>query len=726
MCPQAAGLVKSDSMNVTQGRTPRNYSTFDHSLSYKKNMLLRYADYSPSFEMEGVPDDNIRLNTKDFIDSLSLNAPFKGTIRKIKESFKVPNMAFLPFNWDQIYTQPSVGDDVPSDANTVIRNFPRFYSLFWDGLFTSVCSNVPISSSTKSDIEVWLTALMRCLVLGEYVYSKGSLCNFCGYKGSSQFEHLARIFDKGTFDQFFDEVVIKVFSQVKYFELIDDVTGRVKVYHGLYSVPVSESVPGNFRLFGAFRSALDAFRENPLLRFYLGYSGFTDDGYTTSLVSEVATLVSDGVLDVSNVRFLLPPISVDDPDVADSAEVDQNNFNYSRLLAYQLVYFHFYTNSSIDPVYSAELYRQYVKSFYQFSPSQVPDTFTINGTTRQYDFLSGYMVSVQTILTRTGTVVSIPYARLGGIFDPTDVNLQGYLARFAVLAAIFATRHSLRYGDYFVGSRPRPIAPVNSNVAVFNNQVSVIDITQKTWNQRFGNAIMRSRQKIEEYVDMLFGKKPDIDYHNPIFLAREVDVIYGDEVQNTAAAQASDANSRTANMRGGLGQFTFTFHNDDAHPCVYIQIISFDIKRAYTRSVDRQFLIADRFDMFNPAFQYVGDQPIYGIEIGYPIRPDLQALNLARVFAYTSRDMEYKQRFDVCCGGFEDQLPGWVLTDIDRSRNHDGVLDADFIRNENSELDKFFLSLTGFSLGSYFHFVCITQNNVYAKRAMAVDPQIMG
>lgn len=130
MCPQSAGLVKSDLMNVTKGRTPRNYSTFDDSLSYKKNMLVRYADYTPSFEMEGVPDDDIRLNTKDVIDSLSLNAPFKGTIRKIKESFKVPNMAFLPFNWDQIYTQPSVGADVPSDANTVIARFPSLFLSF--------------------------------------------------------------------------------------------------------------------------------------------------------------------------------------------------------------------------------------------------------------------------------------------------------------------------------------------------------------------------------------------------------------------------------------------------------------------------------------------------------------------------------------------------------------------------------------------------------------------
>ena len=87
--------------------------------------------------------------------------------------------------------------------------------------------------------------------------------------------------------------------------------------------------------------------------------------------------------------------------------------------------------------------------------------------------------------------------------------------------------------------------------------------------------------------------------------------------------------------------------------------------------------------------------------------------------------MEYKQRFDVVCGDFEDMLPGWILTDNDQSREYNSNLNSDFIRSYNTELDQFYLSLTGFSLGRYFHFVCLTENNVRAKRAMAVDPQIL-
>lgn len=714
-------------MNSTKGRVPHNYSTFDESLSYKKYMLLRYADYTPSFEMEGVPNDEIRVNTKDMIDSLSLNAPFKGTIRKIKESFKVPYMALLPNNWDQIYTQPSVGGDVPNDANTIFENFPSEFSTFWSRLLSIVQSSVPQSGDSDSVVAAWLTSLLRTLVVGEYVYSKGSLLNVCGYKASAQFEHLQNGFSSGSYDQFFDYVITYIFKDVRFFTLVDSVNNVRKIYRGLNSSAALYGVT-NERFFGSFRSALDALRENPCL-----FVDFSDSVYselsgivTPNFFTDAASLVTNHFLDTNYIRFILPiPTSGDDPDTADSAELNPNILNYSRLLAYQFVYFHFYTNSSLDPVYSAELFRLYVLSLMNRiwnSNYEQTKYFTINGVKRPYDVFSGSMVQGFTIrYIASSPVYNFTYADLSG--DPlTHVNVF----RFAVLASIFATRHSLRYGDYFVGSRPRPLAPINTNVAVNNGQVSVIDITQKEWNQRFGNAVMRARQKVENYVEMLFGKKPDIDYHNPLFLSREVDVIFGDEVQNTAQAQTSDANSRTANMRGGLGQFTFTFHNDDAHPCVYIQIISFDIKRAYTRSVDRQFLIADRYDMFNPAFQYVGDQPIYGVEIGYPGNPLLANPSMWPVFGYTSRDMEYKQRFDVVCSGFEDNLPGWILTDVDRSRNHQGVLDADFIRNENSELDRFYISLTGYSLGRYFHFICITQNNVYAKRAMAVDPQILG
>ena len=189
--PDVGGLVQKNQANVTSGKHIHNYSTFDRSLSYRLYNTLRFGDYTPSFNMEGVPNDEIQLNSLDRIDSLSLNAPFKGSIRKIKESFMVPNMAILPLQWDRIYAQNSNGDDVPADANCIIDEFPKKFCALFGALYDDVKDDVDawyasFQGNTKADLvpENILTKLMRLLVLGEYVFSSGSLLNVCGYKAN--------------------------------------------------------------------------------------------------------------------------------------------------------------------------------------------------------------------------------------------------------------------------------------------------------------------------------------------------------------------------------------------------------------------------------------------------------------------------------------------------------------------------------------------------------------
>lgn len=728
--PNQSGVVRSDSMNRTQAKHVHNYSTFDDSLSYKLANTLRFGDLTPSFVMEGEPKDSISLNSKDLIDSLSLKAPFKGSIRKIKDSFAVPKMAILPFNWDLIYTQPVNGDDVPTDANCVLQTFPARFSSFWTDNWTLVVNNIPGSSASDADVAYWLTALMRVLVLGEYVYSHGSLLNITGYKASAQFVHEDCTISGG-YDEFFDRVVSKVFANFLDFKVViprSNSSSLTRVFAGLSQASPRYSADR----IGSFRHLLEIFRENPICYFDGSASGNIEyDTDLTAFLADAATYPSDPLFVLNNLKFVLPSFNSDPSSPTFDDAMSFNNLNLSRILAYQICCFHYYTNSALDPIYSAELYRQYVNSFFRgiFRNETSPDLedatrFSRNGIILSYDFLSGHVLERQLYLTRNGSQLITPtYAGLSG---SSPSAMPYFLGSWA---AIFAIRKSLRYGDYFVGSRPRPIAPINTDVAVNNNMVSVIDITKKQWAQKFGNAVMRSRQKIEEYVKSLFGDAPAPDYHNPFFLASESELIYGDEVQNTADAQQLDANSRTANFASSMNQYTFTFNNDDNHPCIYLQIISFDVKRYYSRSVERQFFVLDRYDMFNPDFQYIGDQPVYGIELGYPgINGYVgSVVGFPNVFGYQSRDMEYKQRFDQACGGFvANQLPGWILSDFDRSAVFTGSLDSDFIRSYNTELDQFYLSLTGYSLGTYFHFVCITNNLVNAKRAMAVDPQILG
>lgn len=713
----------SNAANDTQGRHIHNYSTFDKSLSYRKCNTLRFGEYTPSFEMEGVPADEISLNSLDRLDSLSLKAPFKGSIRKIKESFKVPNMAILPMNWDRIYAQNSNGDDVPQDANCVLLNYPEIVTTFWQNMYSVVrnfSNGLSDANATKYNAAYFLTSLMRILVTGEYFFSAGSLLHVSGYKIGYQMFTIM-VDDKYIdYDTWFDRVISKVF------EYVISVGVRTPDNVLYYYKGLSEE---NAIVDGTnmdFRGMIELFRENPLCYFDADAIRL-DSNYGGPILANADFLnwLKDSTTDLYSLEFANTPTwwlpSNNGGELADDiTALNPCSLNLSRLLAYQLVCSHFYTNSSIDFIYSADLYRLYMHElFMQQGGTYTDNSYSWNGHDLEYDYLSGHVLN-QMFFYDHDTGVIPPWSSgillLGAKVEDQPKNLT----RFAALAAVFSFCRSLRYGDYFTGCRPRPLAPINTDVAVNNNSVSVIDVTRNIQAQRFANAVMRSRSKIEEYVKSLFGKAPAPDYHNPFFLAREVEDIFGDEVQNTAEGQITNPNSRTANFASNTGRYTFTFHNDDAHPCVYLQIISFDIRRAYTRSVDRQFLHLDRFDMFNPDFQYIGDQPVYGVELGYP-----NVVRYSEVFGYQSRDMEYKQRFDVASGGFLKNLPGWILTDQDRSLNNSLHIDPDFIRSYNTELDQFFLSLTGYSLGSYFHFICITDNNVNAKREMAVDPQIL-
>lgn len=721
----------SNAANDTQGRHIHNYSTFDKSLSYRMCNTLRFGEYTPSFEMEGVPADEISLNSLDRLDSLSLKAPFKGSIRKIKESFKVPNMAILPMNWDRIYAQNSNGDDVPQDANCVLLNYPETVTTFWQDMFSAVSgylrdANGDTTLETKTYVSQFLTSLMRLLVTGEYFFSAGSLLHVSGYKLGYQmftFQVDGKYID---YDTWFDAVVSLVFKYV----ISVAVRTPDNVAHYFKGLSVQNAIVDGTDM--DFRGLIELFRENPLcffdadaIRLDSNFGGpvLADADYA-GWIDELSDLMYVGVGSQSKFfgnspTWWLPTNNSGELD-DDITALNPCSLNLSRLLAYQLVCSHFYTNSSIDFIYSADLYRLYMHElFMEQGGTYTDNSYSWNGHDLEYDYLSGHVLN-QMFFYDHDTGVIPPWTAGISLLGAKVSDYPKNLTRFAALAAVFSFCRSLRYGDYFTGCRPRPLAPINTDVAVNNNSVSVIDVTRNIQAQRFANAVMRSRSKIEEYVKSLFGKAPAPDYHNPFFLSREVEDIFGDEVQNTAEGQITNPNSRTANFASNTGRYTFTFHNDDAHPCIYLQIISFDIRRAYTRSVDRQFLHLDRFDMFNPDFQYIGDQPVYGVELGYP-----NVVRYSEVFGYQSRDMEYKQRFDVASGGFLKNLPGWILTDQDRSLNNSLHIDPDFIRSYNTELDQFFLSLTGYSLGSYFHFICITDNNVSAKREMAVDPQIL-
>lgn len=740
---ESKGLVNTNPAESTQGHIRRSYSTFDRSLSHRILFTPKFGYYYPTFCFHGVPTDEISVNSKDYLDSLSLKAPFKSAINKEKRSFMVPMMALLPFNWDQIYTLPSAGSDVPDSANSVLFDFHTNGVSFLKNLLLLAAVNVPeftLADTGVGQVVVsqWYTAALRALVLNEYVFSHGSLLNLLNFKVSSWLD-IRSVYDYNavpagpfdaipaetfSFDSIFDRLIDAMFRYVSRINVVvpDSPVNRSYAIVGPAGRPTRFSSP--------FSLLLDIFRENPtafisLIAFDFGDSGVTADNlqpWYTALWQQSFEYFDGNLNGFSYPGPISNPADIDTDPTALSPAV----FNYSPLAAYQMICHHFYTNSNYDFVYSADIFRQYFASLWAnlsglLDGGSTP-TFKWNGILKPYDWLSGAVVSRLLYKTSDDALVTVSYSNLSAQSPQPTL-----LYRLAAWAALFSYRRSLRYVDYFVGARPTPLAPLaNGNISVNNNMVDVIDITRSIQLQRLRNASIRWRNKIEEYVDGMFGDRPAPDYHNPFALSSERATVFGDDVQNTGAAQTEDANSRTANFVQTGGQFTYTFHNNDNHPCIYMQIIGFDVRRSYGSTVGRHYLHANRFDMFNPALQYIGDQPLYLTELGY--NPSSSSNSMA--FGYKTRDAEYKEMYDQCSGGFIENLPGWAFTDNDQRTFSSGrgplaVNNEDFIRSYPCELDQFFLSLTGHSLGSRFHFIMITDNSVSAKRPMAIDPQVL-
>ncbi len=387
-------------------------------------------------------------------------------------------------------------------------------------------------------------------------------------------------------------------------------------------------------------------------------------------------------------------------------------FDTARLWAYQLVCAHFYSNDKIDFIYSADLFRQSIFSLFSAVASIGSCySFNYNGQQIQYDYLSAkYFNEIITSSNAPGSLSNI------------------FITRY--LNAIFSYRRSLKYEDYFTGARPRPLAIGNDKmpvqISVADNSVSVVDVTRSIQAQKFLNQINRVGRKFSNYLAGLFGKAPQEDWHDPKFLASMKESVYGQETRNTGAEQFSKDNNITTNLRCDSNHFEVSAEFD--RQCIMLGLVSFDIVRYYDNGCVRDTLIKDRYDMFNPYMQYIGDQALYFKELERDVSDNLY---LTTPFGYSTRYLDLKTSFPRACGAFAtNKLPSWVFkaSDVYLKGNGDPSthINPDFIRSYPAELDEYFLNGVGIAGADYFHFILLVRNNITALRPMAVNPQILG
>ena len=382
--------------------------------------------------------------------------------------------------------------------------------------------------------------------------------------------------------------------------------------------------------------------------------------------------------------------------------------NVSRILAYQLCCKQFYVNTKIDPIYNAQLYRDnYFFLLKQLATSYGItlnyESFTRNGISVPYDFFSKHY-----------------HDKIFGSVGFEDVNDAKIDAIADIVHYLFSFNRVLKFGDYFTSSRTQPLGTdVNGemNAPVVGEKVAAIDMSKSIVMQRFLNNVVKLGNDFGEYLRGIFGREPSPDYHFPKFISHQEFDVSGFEVANSTE---TGQGSMVTNLQSGSDKYAFEVSVD--MPCILLGISNFNCPRLYGNARPRFLFHKDRFDMFNPMLQYIGDQPVNRIELN----TDSEGEN--EVFGYNSRNSEYKQAFSVASGGFLYELPSWTfVADFGPDyavipSQHQG---PEFIRVYPFEFDRFFATLSGSSLSQAFHFIVVYNNKVMASRPMAVNPSIL-
>lgn len=417
-----------------------------------------------------------------------------------------------------------------------------------------------------------------------------------------------------------------------------------------------------------------------------------------------------GEIDIINIDSFNPDLTFGTPDLStiiqevlrlDSSK--ERTIDMRPVFAYQMSCAQFYTNSHIDDIFTGEMFLQNLHALV-FNNFSLPP-FVLNGVSYFYDLCSSAYLDI--------FINSISFG------DLTDW--------FKYVSNLFALRSSLREPDYFVNSRLTQLAVGDFNIAVNQNQVSVIDVNEREWYQRFANAVNRSPGEINQYLFNMFGVQRERIEPQPSFVVHEEFDLGQSQTENTGSAQVSDPDSVTTRMGQALSKYMYEIFIDEPEGVV-LSLFSTTAKYVYDKAIDKIYDTQNRFDMFQTLLQHVGDQEVktHELDCNTPYDQNL---------GFQLRYAQYKNAISHCTGGFSrGVLPSWALiwpsSDITPSpvlseRIVLNSLTPEFIRNHNDDFDKFYTSLTGMCPSERFHFIVKVFNAVVNNSRQQAYPTLM-
>lgn len=664
----------TNSLNDAAPSVRHTFNRFNNK--YSHYTTASYGEYTPFFVQICNPADSKKFKSVSQIRTLSLHSPLYSQMKMNKDYFFVPYDAILPNSWQKLYRNPSQGDDVPNDVNTAIgdvRSLFEFARIFIEKVTTFFNKDTTITDSDLLLLGKWIYSSFPLM---DAFFSSAGILSRMGYNNShsASFSIDTKFFP--SWDRLTEELYPKLFPNGVTMPFVYN-SGSLG-----YSLTIGDSA--NFitssypeRMIISGRDALS------FMRYYPEYIMDNDADFLTFI---------KGVRNKNATPITLRMVHF----LADTTLEPKNFvFNYDVCVAYNLVCAQFYTNGNVDAVYNAELYRDSLFSFIKLFNGAF-DTYAYNGINVLYDAVSGHYMSL-------------------ALNAAKNSDASG-LAAISYLRNIFCLQNALKYGDYFIGSHTRPLAVGDVTAPVVGNSVSAIDMTKAIAYQRFFNVVVKLKNSYADYLRSIFGTLPAPDYHEAKFVSHSEGSVEGFEVANTTGDNQGNLVTLLHSVKEN-----FEFELQVDMPGISLGIVSFVASRAYCQTRDRMFMRENRYDMFNPMLQTIGDQPIYGME---------KSVLYTTPFGYVQRYMEYKQRYNIASGAFDDALRTYcIICDSPHSSSNALELlspnvNPVSIRLTPRELDRFFTSVA-WSYGNSFHFICEFDNQVDDVREADYSPSIL-
>lgn len=654
------------------------HNTFDNS--FFNFTTQRYGLYHPFWWKNCVAGDNEPFSNSHNVRSLPYASPILSPMKLNKDYFQVPMYAIQPNTWDYIFKTPTQGDDVPFDAQDLFPFNTDGRNISFSELLSSFIDNA--SNYVAYDDSAGPQFILGLMTF-ENFFSSGSLMYNMGFKFNPVF--IDADGNKFSFDEVFDSYfAVYDFLLTLSLDDPDSPSGKRTVSFATYSAFNADYYVDKFTIASLIRSF---------------YSDIID--FATARSDDFPSYTVDFVYSYD---AGLPTTSLD-------------CIRMDTILAYQLACAQYYVNPRVDFLYNAQLYRDnFIQLLRNAESVLTPDgislsSFDYNGLPVLYDYFSLHYFSYVTRFLYTAIIESLE--------EGDRFELSEFIALTTPIFYLFGYREQLRFGNYLTDSRTQALGygEAGSDVVSVNDDgVSVTDLSQKLVLNRFRSAVAHLDNSSEDYLKTMFDEDLPPDYHFPKFVAHSEFGVAGDEVNNTSSDNQGNI---VTNLKSG--DDTAEFNIVISIPSILIGISYISIPELYSQIKERHYFHADRYDMFQPMLQYLGDQEVYNREVSDTIP------NPADSYAYVSRNGEYKQRLSQVSGAFLTSLRSWVFT-VDLPEFADSSPRLAFtqspiaIRSHDFEFNRFLSRTTGVSLGTGFHFIMQYNNKNVDNRPMDVNP----